>query len=134
MNMKIVLKNLIKKLAKNIFYGLLKDEHTIDKDYDYAKRVWDKSAMKTVGYQHDFYLKTDFLLLADVFKQFRKTYLQYQTLDPCHYFSSSGLSWGATLKITDVKLELMAYIDLYQFIEKGTRSGVSYKVKKTMNT
>ena len=48
--MKIVLKNLIKKLAKNIFYGLLKDEHTIDKDYDYAKRVWDKSAMKTVGY------------------------------------------------------------------------------------
>ena len=28
----------------------------------------------------------------------------------------------------------MAYIDMYQFIEKGTRSGVSYKVKKTMNT
>ena len=66
------------------------------------------------------------ILLADVFKNFRKTYLQYYKLDPCHYFTSLGFSWDATLKMTDIKLELMIDVDMYQFIEKGMRGGVRY--------
>ena len=45
-----------------------------------------------IGQYHDLYLKSDILLLADVFENFRKTCLQYYKLDPCHYFSSPGLS------------------------------------------
>ena len=52
--------------------------------------------------------------------------MQYYGLDPCHYFTSPGLSWDAMLKITKVKLELMTDINMYQFIEKGIRDGVSY--------
>ena len=74
---------------------------------------------------HDLYLKSDVLLLADVFESFRKTCLQYYKLDPSHYFTSPGLSWDAMLKMTDIKLELMIDIDMHQFIEKGMRSGVS---------
>ena len=65
-------------------------------------------------------------LLADVFENFRKTCLQYYKLDPCHYFTSPGLSWDAMLKMTDIKLELMTDIDMFQFIEKGMRGGFSY--------
>ena len=76
-----------------------------------------------MGEYHDLYLVSDMLLLTDVFENFRKTCIQYYKLDPCHYFISLGLSWDAMLKI---KLELMTDIDMFQFIKKGMRSGVSY--------
>ena len=48
-------------------------------------------------------------------------------LDPCHYFTSPGLSWDAKmLEMTDIKLELITDIDMFQFIAKGMRGGVSY--------
>ena len=84
------------------------------------------SNLKTMGDYHDLYLKSDILLLADVFENFRKTCLQYYKLDPCHYFTSPGLSWDAMLKMTNIKLELMTDIDMFQFIEKGMRGGTSY--------
>ena len=53
---------------------------------------------------HDHYLKNDILLLAEVFEKFINACLKFYKLDPCHYFSSAGLSWDAMLKMTDVKL------------------------------
>ena len=79
-----------------------------------------------MGDYHNFYLASDVLLLADVFENFRKTCLEYYKLDPCHYFTSPGLSWDAMLKMTEIKLELMTDIDMFQFIEKGLRGGISY--------
>ena len=79
-----------------------------------------------MGEYHDLYLKSDILLLADVFENFRKNCLQYYKLDPCYYFTSPGLPWDATLSMTDIKLELMTDIDKFQFIEKGMRGGISY--------
>ena len=79
-----------------------------------------------MGDNHDHYLKKDVLLLTDVFEKFIDTCLKYYGLDPCHYFSSPGLSWDAMLKMTGVKLEKISDIDKYLFIEKGLRGGISY--------
>merc|ERR1711911_488777 len=111
---------------KENFYSLLNDKHITDKQYEHAKSVWKQFKLKTMGEYHDLYLKSDILLLADVFENFRKTCLEYYKLDPCHYFTLPGLSWDAMLKMTNVKLELMTDIDMFQFIEKGLRGGVSY--------
>ena len=70
------------------------------------------------------------MLLADVFEKFIDTCLQYYGLDPCHYFSSSGLSWDAMLKMAGIHLELISDIDMYLFVEKGMRGGLSYIAKK----
>ena len=56
--------------------------------------------------------------------------LKFYGLDPCHYFSSPGLSWDAMLKMTGVKLEKISDIDKYLFIEKGLRGGISYIAKR----
>ena len=78
---------------------------------------------------HDHYVKKDVLLLA-VFEKFIDTCLKFYGLDPCHYFSSPGLSWDAMLKMTGVKLEKISDIDKYLFIEKGLRGGISYIAKR----
>ena len=116
-----------KKLpTKEEFYSVLKDEHISDEDYKHAKTVWKKFNLNNMGDYHDLNLQSDILLLADVFENFRKTCLEYYKLDPCHYFTSPGLSWDAMLKMTEIKLELMTDIDMFQFIEKGLRGGISY--------
>ena len=66
--------------------------------------------MNTMGDYHDLYLKTDVLLLADVFEKFINRCLEYYRLDPCHCLSSPGLSWDAMLKMTDIELELISDI------------------------
>ena len=81
-----------------------------------TKKIWDKFNMKNVGDYHNHYLKKDVLFMTDVFEKFIDTFLKYYGLDPCHYFSSPGMSWDAMLKMTDEKLEEISNIDKYLFI------------------
>ena len=106
------------------------DGHINDEDYLTCKKIWNEFNMKNMGDYHDHYLKKDVLLLADVFEKFIDTCLKFYKLDPCHYFSSPGLSWDAMLKMTGVRLEKISDIDMYLFIEKGLRGGISYIAKR----
>ena len=90
------------------------------------RKFWNTFMIKTMGEYHGLYLVSDMLLLTDVFENFRKTCIQYYKLDPCHYFTCPGLSWDAMLKMTNIKLELMTDIDMFQLIGKGMHGGVSY--------
>ena len=83
--------------------------------------MWNVFKMNTMGDYHDLYLKTDVLFLADVFEKFINTCLDYYGLDPCHYFSSPGLSWDAMLKMIRTELDLISDIDMHLFIEKDMR-------------
>ena len=110
---------------KDQFYSILNDQHITDDEYEHANKVWNTFMIKTMGEYHDLYLVSNVLLLTNVFENFRKTCMQYYKLDPCHYFTSPGLSWDAMLKMTNIKLELMTDIDKFQFIEKGMRGGAN---------
>ena len=112
--------------SKEKFHNILNDKHITDEEYEHAKEVWKAFNLKDMGEYHDLYLVSDVLLLTDVFENFRSHCLNYYKLDPCHYFMSPGLSWDAMLRMTGIRLELMTDIDMYQFIEKGIRGGVSY--------
>ena len=97
------------------------------------EKIWDKLEMKNMGDYHNHYLKKDVLFLADVFEKFIDTWLKCYGLDPCHYFSSPGLSWDAMLKMTGVKLGKISDIGKYLFIKKGLRGGISYIAKRYAN-
>ena len=92
---------------KLAFYSRLNDEHISEEDYQHALNVWNTFNCKTIRDYHDLYLKSDVLLLADVFENFRASCLTRYNLDPAHYFTSPGLAWDACLKETGQELQLL---------------------------
>ena len=111
-------------LVKDKFFNSLKHRRISE------KIVWRVIKIKNLGGYNDLYLKTDVLLLRDVFEKFINVCLKDYGLGPCHYISSPGLSWNAILKMTGIQLEKINNIDAHLFLEKGMRGGVSYISKR----
>ena len=117
------------------FFSSLKDKCISERDYPRAIDVWNVFKINTKRDYYDLYLKTDALLLADVFEKFISTCLYYHGLDPCHYFSSPGLSWDSMLKMTGKNLDLILDTDMHLSIEKGmTHIFQEDMVKQIINT
>ena len=110
---------------KEIFYNKLNDKEITEEEYQHAKNVWHTFNCDDLTSYHDIYLKSDVLLLTDIFEKFRETCLHHYKLDAINYFSAPMLSWDAMLKMTDVQLELFQDPNMYNFIEAGMRGGIS---------
>ena len=87
----------------------ISDGYISIEDYLMCEKIRNKSEMKNMDDYHHHYFKKDVLLLADVFERFISTCLKHYELDPCHYFSSPGLSWDAMLKMTKIELEKISH-------------------------
>ena len=75
------------------FYSNLDMEDITVADYMYAKRFCKDFEMKNLGEFHDFYLKSNTLLLLDVFENFRKIFLKNYHLNLPKFLSTPGLLW-----------------------------------------
>ena len=115
---------------KEEFYSKLNDEDISEEDFYHANRVWDVFNCKTIRDYHDLYLKSDVLLLADVFENFRKTCMEHYQLDPAYYFTSPHLAWHACLKTTGQSLELLHDYDMLMMFESGVRGGITHISKR----
>jgi len=115
---------------KESFYSKLNDCDITDKDFEHALKVWKDFKMTNFREYHDLYLKTDVLLLADVFENYRNVCMNKYDMDPAWYYTAPGLSWDAGLKMTKVKRELLFDPDMFLMIEKAIRGGVSMISKR----
>ena len=71
--------------------------------------------MKNMGNYHDLYLKTDVLLLADVFEKFVDRSLRFYKLDPSYYLI---ISW-TMLEMTEIFiLELISKLTSIILLKK----------------
>ena len=63
-------------------------------------------------------------------ENFRKVCRVNYGLHPLWYYTAPGLAWDASLKLTGVELELISNPDMYLFIERGIRGGISTITKR----
>ena len=101
-----------------------------EEDYQHAQRVWEEFGIHNLGDYHDLYLRTDVVLLANVYEAFRYTCLKHYKLDPAHFYTSPGLAWKACLKHTGIRLELLTDPDMLLMFEWGIRGGITHAVRK----
>ena len=70
------------------FFSSLKDCGVNEKEYQRVDNIWKVFKITNLGEYHDLYVKTDILLLCDVFEKFIKTCSEYYSLGPSYYFST----------------------------------------------
>ena len=77
---------------KEVFYSNLNMEDIRDVVYRHRKTVFEYLINKNLGDYHDLYVKSDTLLLADVFENFRNMCIKVYEIDPAHFLSAPALA------------------------------------------
>ena len=116
--------------GKESFYSNLTLENVSETDYAHANIVFKKFNINNLGEYHDLYVRSDTLLLAEIFENFRQSCLKNYELDPVHFVSLPGLAWQAYLKKTNVGLELLTDYDMLLMVEEGIRGGICHSVQR----
>ena len=112
------------------FHSNLNMSSISEEDYQHAQRVWKEFGIHNLRDYHDLYLRTDVVLLANVYEAFTDTCLKHYKLDPVHFYTSPWLAWKACLKHTGIKLELLTDPDMLLIFERGIRGGITQAVRK----
>ena len=114
----------------NCFYSNLNMSGVSDTDYEHACSIWREFGIRNMGEYHDLYLRTDVILLANVFESFRRVCLENYGLDPSHFYTTPGLAWKACLKKTGIRSELLLDPDVLLMFERGIRGGITQSVHR----
>ena len=112
------------------FYSKLNMSSISSDDYQHAQKVWKEFRIHNLGDYHDLYLRTDVVLLTNVYEAFREMCLEHYKLDPAHFYTSSGLAWKAGLKHTGIRLKLLTDLDILLMFEHGIRGEITQAVRK----
>ena len=102
--------------GKESFYSNLTLENISEIDYAHANNVFKKFNINNLGEYHDLYVRSDTLLLADIFENFRQSCLENYELDPAHFVSLPGLAWHACLMLL--------------MVEEGIRGGICHAIQR----
>ena len=114
--------------SKKDFYSNLNTEYIDDIDFGHSNNVFKGFKLDNVGDYHDLYVKSDTLLLADVFENSRDINIRVYELDSAHFVSLPGLAWQACSKKTNIELEVLTDYDMLLMAEEGIRSGICYSI------
>ena len=106
------------------FYSSLKLDNITKEDYDKALEIYKKINCKNIKEYLDIYLKLDICLQSDIFNVFRNTIRDKFEIDCLKYITSCSLSLDLMLKYTDVKIELIRDISIFDFVNSSILGGI----------
>ena len=105
------------------FYTSLKLDIS-EKDYNKTLEIYEKLNCKNIKEYLDIYLTLDICLQADIFNVFRKTIWDKFEIDCSKYITSCSLSLDLMLKYTEIKIELIRDISIFDYVNSSILGGI----------
>ncbi|KAG5322113.1 MOS1T transposase, partial [Pseudoatta argentina] len=111
--------------SRESLYSSLTGDTVSESDYAHAVNISQQFSIRTFGEYSDLYLKTDVLLLADIFENFRNIFFEnfrscitnYE-FDPVYYYTLPSFIWDTMLKPSKLSSYLM-YYDVNNLYERS---------------
>ena len=106
------------------FYSSLKLGNISEEDYDKTLEMYKNLNCKNIKEYLDIYLNIDIRLQADIFNVFRNCIWDKFEIDCSKYITSCSLSLDLMLKYTEVKIELIRDISIFDYVNSSILGGI----------
>ena len=114
----------ITNLTKEDYFSKLKNGYPDDEEIQRTNKIIETFNIKTGKELTELYLKSDVILLADVFEKFIKVSLKEFKINPLYCVSLPGYTWECGLKHTNIKLQTLQDLNMILLIENNIRGGI----------
>ena len=115
----------VHNLENKDFFSKLKNKCPDDKKIDRTREIIKKFNIKNGKELTELYLKSDVILLADVFEKFIKISVEEYGINPLYCVSLPGYTWQCGLKYTGINLRTLQDKDMILLLENNIRGGIS---------
>ena len=115
----------VHNLENKDFFSKLKNKCPDDKEIDRTREIIKKFNIKNGKELTELYLKSDVILLADVFEKFIKISVEEYGISPLYCVSLPGYTWQCGMKYTDINLQTLQDKDMILLLENNIRGGIS---------
>ena len=106
------------------FYSSLKLDNITKENYNKTLEIYKKLKCKNIKEYLDIYLKLDICLQSDIYYVFKKTIRDKFEIDCRKYITSCSLSLDLMLKYTEVKIELIGDISIFDYVNSSILGGI----------
>ena len=115
----------VDNLEKEDFFSKLKNKSPDDEEIQRTKEVNKMFDIKNGEELTELKLKSDVILLADVFEKIIKISIDEYGINPLYCASLPGYTWQCGMKHTDIKLQTLQDKDMILLLENNMRVGIS---------
>ena len=115
----------VHNLENKDFFSKLKNKCPDDKEIDRTREIIKKFNIINGEKLTQLYLKSDIILLADVFEKFIKISIEEYGINPLYCVSLPGYTWQCGLKYTGINLITLQDKDMILLLENNIRGGIS---------
>ena len=112
-------------MENKYFFSKLKNKCPDDKEIDKTIEIIKKFNIKNGKELTELYLKSDVILLADVFEKFIEISVDEYGMNPLYCVSLPGYTWQCGVKYTDINLQTLQDKEMILLLENNIRGGIS---------
>ena len=118
-------KKSVHSLKKEDFFSKIKNKCPDNEEIQRTKEIIEIFNIKNGEELTELYLKSDVILLADVFEKFIKISVEEYGVSPLYCVSLPGYTWQCGLKYTGINLQTLQDKNMILLLENNIRGGIS---------